>query len=68
MKILSVGIVCLDIIHICPRYPKEDQKVRALSETLRRGGNAATFAAVIGLLGEHEIYLLGSVSKGQHTE
>ena len=68
MKILSVGIVCLDIIHICPRYPKEDQKVRALSETLRRGGNAATFAAVIGLLGKHQAFLFSTISKGQHTE
>ena len=68
MKILSVGIVCLDIVHVCPQFPKEDEKVRALSETLRRGGNAGTLAAVIGLLGEHEVHLLSTISEGQRTE
>lgn len=68
MKILGVGIVCLDVIHVCARFPEEDMKIRALSETLCRGGNAATFAAVLGLLGEHEAYLLSTISKGHNTE
>ena len=68
MKILSVGIVCYDVINVCKAYPKEDEKVRAISSDFRRGGNAATFAAIIGILGGHKIEFLSTISQGKETE
>ena len=68
MKVLGVGIVCFDVVHTCASYPKEDEKVRALSEQFRRGGNASTFATVVSLLGEHSVEFLSTVSSGYETE
>ncbi len=50
-KILAVGIATLDIINEVESYPLEDQEVRALAQSVRRGGNATNTLAVLGQLG-----------------
>lgn len=50
-RILAVGIATLDFIHEVARYPREDAEVRALSHTVRRGGNATNTLVVLSQLG-----------------
>lgn len=52
-RILVVGNATLDIINIVDSYPHEDQEVRASSQQVRRGGNAANTAVVLSQLGHH---------------
>lgn len=49
--ILTVGNATLDIINIVDNYPHEDQEVRAVSQHVTRGGNAANTAVVLTQLG-----------------
>lgn len=50
-RVLSVGIATLDIINQVAAYPDEDAEIRALSQSRRRGGNAANTAVVLSQLG-----------------
>ena len=50
-NILAVGIATIDIINRVSRYPKEDDEVRAVSQTIRRGGNATNTLVVLSQLG-----------------
>ncbi len=50
-RILAVGIATLDIINEVERYPHEDQEVRALTQQVRRGGNATNTLVVLSQLG-----------------
>jgi len=61
-KILSVGLICLDIISVCESYPTEgtDQKVKDMR--MQKGGNAANTAAVLALLG-NKVDFLGCFPK-----
>lgn len=51
--ILCCGIATLDIINHVPRYPAEDEELRATRQESRSGGNAANTALVLTQLGHH---------------
>lgn len=55
-KILSVGLVCLDVVHVVKSYPVEDSDQRSLDQYYSRGGNAANSAAVMIELGHNAEY------------
>src|SRR5690554_6694129 len=57
-RILATGIATLDIINEVSAYPEEDAEVRALSQRIRRGGNASNTLCVLSQLG-HQGYLAG---------
>jgi len=59
-KILTVGIATLDIINIVERYPREDEKMRAIDQRVSRGGNAANTACVLSQYG-HDIDFAGVI-------
>lgn len=50
-RILAVGIATLDIVNLVETYPAEDAEVRALSQEIRRGGNATNTLVVLNQLG-----------------
>jgi len=50
-RILAVGIATLDVINEVAVYPREDAEVRALSHTVRRGGNATNTLVVLSQMG-----------------
>lgn len=50
-RILAVGVATLDIINEVEVYPAEDSEVRALAQTMRRGGNATNTLVVLSQLG-----------------
>lgn len=52
-EILATGIATLDIINEVASYPAEDDEVRALSQRIRRGGNAGNTLCVLSQLGHH---------------
>jgi len=52
-RILAVGTVTLDIINHVDSYPAENSEVRALSQSLRVGGNAANTLVVLSQLRHH---------------
>ncbi|PLY13024.1 MAG: ketohexokinase [Sedimenticola sp.] len=58
MPLLAIGVATLDIVNLVDVYPKEDEKVRAIAQSVRRGGNAANTLAVLSQLG-HECYWAG---------
>ena len=51
MPILAVGIATVDIINHVAVYPHEDDEVRALRQSVRRGGNATNTLVVLSQLG-----------------
>ncbi|KAM7006350.1 ketohexokinase isoform 1-T1 [Tautogolabrus adspersus] len=63
MKILCVGLVCLDIINVVDKYPEEDTDSRCLSQRWQRGGNASNSCTVLALLGAPCAFM-GSLSAG----
>ena len=62
-RILCVGLIALDIVNTCERYPDEDEDIRAVSQRWQTGGNACTNATVLTQLGM-ECEFLGSLSRG----
>jgi ketohexokinase len=46
-RVLGVGIATLDLINEVPRWPAEDEEVRALAQHLRRGGNVTNTLVVL---------------------
>uniref|UniRef100_A0A671S067 Ketohexokinase n=1 Tax=Sinocyclocheilus anshuiensis TaxID=1608454 RepID=A0A671S067_9TELE len=54
-KILSIGLVCLDIINVVDKYPEEDTDTRCLSQRWQSGGNASNTCTVLSLLGDSDI-------------
>lgn len=66
-RILCVGLIALDIVNTCERYPDEDEDIRAISQKWQTGGNACTNAAVLTQLGM-ECEFLGSLSRGLEAE
>jgi ketohexokinase len=66
-RILAVGIATLDIINTVDHYPHEDEKLRALSQHIRRGGNAANTACVLTQFG-HEVNLLCTLAQDASAE
>jgi ketohexokinase len=60
-RIFGVGVAAVDIINTTDGYPAEDQEVRALRQTIRRGGNATNTLVVLSQLG-HQCCWLGTLS------
>lgn len=50
-KVLCVGIVCLDLISACAKYPDEDTETLVEEHYWSRGGNASNTATVLAHLG-----------------
>jgi len=50
-EVLGTGNATLDIIHLVDCYPEENDEIRCLARTLRRGGNAANTLVVLSQLG-----------------
>ncbi len=50
-RIVAVGVATLDIVNEVASYPPEDAEVRALAQSVRRGGNATNTLAVLSQLG-----------------
>lgn len=65
--ILTVGLICLDIINFCDRYPQEDEDIKAIDQKWSQGGNATNTSLVLTLLGR-ECELLATVGAGMETE
>ena len=59
--ILGVGIATLDIINTVDRYPAEDMEVRAVAQSLRRGGNVTNTLVVLSQLG-HDCRWAGTLA------
>jgi len=51
IDILFVGLACVDITSYVDRFPNEDECVRSVAQSIRRGGNASNSACVASLLG-----------------
>ncbi|XP_073725314.1 ketohexokinase isoform X4 [Misgurnus anguillicaudatus] len=66
-KILSIGLVCLDIINVVDKYPEEDSDTRCLSQRWQRGGNASNTCTVLSLLGAPCAFM-GSLAPGPVAE
>lgn len=49
--VLAVGIAALDIVNSTDGFPTEDNEVRAVSQSVRRGGNATNTLCVLSQLG-----------------
>ena len=66
-NILLTGIATLDIINQVAHYPAENEEIRALHQTCRRGGNAANTADVLNQLGHNAslICTLANDNSGQ---
>ncbi len=52
-RLLGVGTATLDIVNHVPRYPQEDEELRASSQRLTRGGNVTNTLAILRQFG-HE--------------
>jgi len=50
-KILAVGIATVDIINSVDHYPDEDDEVRALGQSVQRGGNASNTLVSLSAMG-----------------
>lgn len=66
-RILCVGLIALDIVNTCERYPDEDEDIRAISQRWQTGGNACTNATVLTQLGM-ECEFLGTLSRGVEAD
>lgn len=50
-KILGIGNATLDIVLIVDGYPKENDEIRCIDRSIRRGGNTANSLVVLSQLG-----------------
>lgn len=66
-NILGVGIATLDIINRISHYPVEDSEIRALSQTIRRGGNVTNTLTVLSQLG-HQCEWTGTLAADSDVE
>ncbi len=57
-RILGIGIATLDIINTVDGYPAEDAEVRALSQSVRLGGNTANTLGILAQAG-HQCHFAG---------
>ncbi|XP_059094891.1 ketohexokinase-like [Tigriopus californicus] len=55
-RILCVGLVCLDVVHVVKSYPVEDSDQRSVDQYASRGGNASNSATVLAILGQNSEY------------
>ena len=61
-RILGVGNATVDIINEIDRYPEEAAEVRAISQQVRRGGNATNTLVVLSQLG-HRCTWAGTLAR-----
>lgn len=66
-RVLSVGLVCLDIVKVVESFPVEDTDQRCVDCLWKRGGNAANTASVLSLLGS-PVEFLGTFAKGPYLQ
>uniref|UniRef100_H2YDN8 Carbohydrate kinase PfkB domain-containing protein n=1 Tax=Ciona savignyi TaxID=51511 RepID=H2YDN8_CIOSA len=59
-KILSVGLICVDVISVAKQYPIEGCDFRLLGTHWQKGGNAANTSAVLSMLG-NQVDFFGAV-------
>jgi ketohexokinase len=59
--ILIVGIATLDIINLVDHYPVEDEEIRAASQRIDCGGNAANTASILTQYG-HRVEFAGTLA------
>lgn len=55
-RMLCVGLVCLDVVHVVKSYPVEDSDQRSVDQYSSRGGNASNSATVLAMLGQKSEY------------
>lgn len=65
--IIGVGIAAVDIINITDGYPAEDAEVRALNQSIRRGGNVTNTLVVLSQLG-HRCVWLGTLADDVNSQ
>jgi len=65
--IIGIGVATLDIINTTDGFPAEDEEVRALSQNLRRGGNATNTLAVLRQLG-HQCEWAGTLADDANSD
>lgn len=57
LRVMCVGLACVDIVSVCKNYPEEDSDQRVLDFYWQKGGNAANSSSVLSLLGAESEYL-----------
>lgn len=62
-----VGNATLDILHSVDHYPQEDEEIRATTQRLQRGGNAANTACVLAQHG-HQVSFVGTLADDAHAQ
>ncbi|GFR61506.1 ketohexokinase [Elysia marginata] len=50
-RTVFVGLVCVDILNLLPKYPEEDIGHRCIDYYKQRGGNASNSSSIFSLLG-----------------
>ncbi|XP_046813252.1 ketohexokinase-like [Vespa crabro] len=66
IKILTVGLSCVDIVQTCKYYPLEDCEQKSVEYKQQRGGNSSNTCTVLSLLG-NLCEFLGVFSAEEHT-
>lgn len=66
MKILALGVATLDIINTVESYPAEDDEVRALRQSIQRGGNASNTLVLLSAMG-HQCSWAGVLADDPHA-
>lgn len=66
-NILAVGNATIDIINTVDAYPREDEEIRAISQRIARGGNAANTLVVLHQLG-HAGWWAGTLADEPNTQ
>ena len=64
-NVLCVGLLCLDIVTICDKYPTEDTDQRSICSYWQKGGNAANTSAVLGMLNQ-QVDFVGTVANNKN--
>jgi ketohexokinase len=65
--IIGVGIAAVDIVNTVDGYPTEDEEVRALTQSIRRGGNVTNSLVVLSQLG-HDCVWLGTLADDVNSQ
>ncbi len=65
-NVLAVGIATVDIINTVAQYPAEDDEVRAINQSMLRGGNASNTLVVLSQLG-HRCSWAGTIADDTHA-
>ncbi len=66
-NIIGVGIATVDIVNVTDGFPAEDEEVRALDQSIRRGGNVTNSLVVLSQLG-HQCTWLGTLADDINSE